>query len=134
MKNKMKIPQLENLKKQIEKRTALDNIAKKTNTQPYVVARAIFFEVAMTRWNYTYQVLGRYVNRDHATVINSRRNFSKYMEKLPHFAQAYNDIMGIANDMTNAELLAAHERIEELKRELQHEKTKEIPPTHLELF
>ena len=57
-----------------------DDIMGIKRDRPMVVARALFSYVARVHLNRTYTDIGRYLNRDHSTIIHLCKNYTDYIE------------------------------------------------------
>ena len=57
-----------------------DDIMGTKRDRPMVVARALFSYVARVHLNRTYTDIGRYLNRDHSTIIHLCKNYTDYIE------------------------------------------------------
>lgn len=56
------------------------DILSKTRKREVVIARQLFCYLTMTYYNYTLVQVGRFLNRDHSTVIHSVNAYTDYLQ------------------------------------------------------
>jgi len=59
------------IKKYIEREFGIKDISKKNKTRDYVYARAIYYQIAKDETGLSTPIIGKSMNRDHATVVYS---------------------------------------------------------------
>ena len=52
-----------------------------TRKREYTEARALFYLLARNLTHFTYQIIGQYVNKDHASVIYGFKNITHHLDK-----------------------------------------------------
>lgn len=128
------VPVLENLKKQIEELSGLDDIAKITNKTEYVICRAIFYNVAMMRTSFVIVFIAEYVNKDHATLLNAEKKFSEYMRCFPEYRKIYDYLSKNDESINPKKIEEANQTIFDLERKLKEIQQKNYKSTHKPLF
>ena len=117
-KSKPKVAKLEILKRRIEAAFGLPDISSEISTREYVVARAIFYQLACKETSYNISDIARYVNKDHTVLIHARKQFPMYMEDFQQYKEIYFGLTGKLTQVYNADLVKANDRIFELELEL----------------
>lgn len=84
MLTKSQISQLKQAQKVVELAFNIDYLLKKTRIEKYVVARAVFFSYCYNELRIVYLQLSEFTGYNHATIINSVKNFESYKKYFPY--------------------------------------------------
>ena len=57
------------------------DIKNQTRKRKYTEARALFYLLARNLTNFTYQIIGQYIGKDHASVIYGFKNITHHLDK-----------------------------------------------------
>lgn len=82
---------LETLQKVIEARLKID-LRKNTRKQEYIFARALFYALAYDGKRFTYSTIGKYMGKDHATIIHSIKNVLPQVLSQRKYNKLYNEL------------------------------------------
>ena len=80
---------LELLRKDIELRTGVKDITSESREKEYVIARAIFRKIASKDKKVSNSDIARFLKKDHATILHSKKLFGYYMRKNKPFKVIY---------------------------------------------
>lgn len=89
------------------------DIRKNKRTEMYVLARASYCKI-LRDLNHTYMGIGDSINKHHASVIHSYRNFLQYKQFFPSFINLHNKVLA---EFGNEEAKQYMESLEKLKQE-----------------
>ncbi len=93
------------------------DIKEKTRKQEYSDGRALFCLIVRKKTNFTYQCIGDYLNKNHATVMYAVKNTSNYLDKeiiaeaLKHF--------GLVKEMPRDTITYLQEKTNQLSEQLE---------------
>ncbi len=93
------------------------DIKENTRKTEYSDGRALFSLIVRKKTNFTYQCIGNYLNKNHATVIHSVKNVSNYLDKevvaeaLKHF--------GLVKEMPRDTIAYLQEKTKQLSEQLE---------------
>ena len=93
---------LETLQKVIESRLKIE-LNKKTRKQEYIFARALFYALAYDGTRFTYSSIGRYIGRDHATVLHSVKNVFPQIISQKRYKRLYDELRLLISDDVDQE-------------------------------
>ena len=78
------ISQLKQAQEVVELAFNIDFLFKKTRVEKYVVARSVFFSYCYNELIIVYLQLSEFTGYNHATIINSVKNFESYKKYYPY--------------------------------------------------
>jgi len=84
------------LKKLIEERLDL-KLMEHTRRADYVYARALFYGLAYNTQCYSLSTIGKYLGKDHATVLHSIKNVLPQVLKVEYYIKIYNELRVFIN-------------------------------------
>jgi hypothetical protein len=96
------------------------DIKEKTRKQEYSDGRALFCFIVRKKTNFTYQCIGDYLNKDHATVMYAVKVISHYLDKeviaeaLKHF--------NLVEEMPRDTIAYLQEKTKQLSEQLEQKK------------
>lgn len=93
------------------------DIKEKTRKTEYSDGRALFSLIVRKKTNLTYQCIGDYLNKNHATVMHSVKNVSHYLDK-EVIAEALNHF-GLKDEMPRDTIAYLQERTKQLSEQLE---------------
>ncbi len=93
------------------------DIKEKTRKTEYSDGRALFCLIVRRKTNFTYQCIGDYLNKNHATIIHSVKNVSHYLDK-EVIAKALNHF-GLKDEMPRDTIAYLQERTKQLSEQLE---------------
>jgi len=99
---------LETLQKVIESRLDL-NLNKNTRKKEYIFARALFYALAYDGKRFTYSVIGRYMGKDHATVLHSIKNVFPQVMFDNKYKSIYDELSLLVEDGIDEKTLITHQ-------------------------
>ena len=82
------IPELNFIKEVVEQVFNIEDISVKKQTNHYVQARSVYYQIARETTTYSTPIIGGLMNRDHATVLHSKKVFDSYKDD-PFFNTCY---------------------------------------------
>lgn len=103
MKNK-----LETLQKVIESRLEV-KLNKNTRKKEYIFARALFYGLAYDGKRCTYSTIGKYIGRDHATILHSIKNVFPQIMFDSNYKRLYDELSLIVEDSVDEKTLTTHQ-------------------------
>lgn len=103
MKNK-----LETLQKVIESRLEV-KLNKNTRKKEYIFARALFYALAYDGKRFTYSTIGKYMGKDHATVLHSIKNVFPQIMFDANYKRIYDELSLIVGDDVDERTLTTHQ-------------------------
>lgn len=123
---------LKQLKRRIEALTGLDDIAGPGRNREYVIARAIFYSLALKLKTYSADEIARFLGRDRTTLLYAIEKLEEYLELSPKMKEAYSQIdqNQFLGESRNIQL---EKEILRLKKELKQRSEKTVPKTHASL-
>jgi hypothetical protein len=93
------------------------DIKENTRKTEYSDGRALFSVIVRKKTNFTYQCIGDYLNKNHATIIHSVKNVSHYLDK-EVVAEALNHF-GLKDEMPRDTIAYLQERTKQLSEQLE---------------
>jgi len=93
------------------------DIKENTRKTEYSDGRALFSVIVRKKTNFTYQCIGDYLNKNHATIIHSVKNVSNYLDK-EVIAEALNHF-GLKDEMPRDTIAYLQERTKQLSEQLE---------------
>lgn len=134
MKNgeKLEIPELNKIKRKVERHTGIPDISLNRRNIEIVIARAIYYKIAI-QTTYSLTKIAGVVNRDNAVIFNALSKFNDYMRDYPGFRKAYKDISEDKDD-TDAIIEDLKDKIFALEKEIEERKFIGVKPTHRPLL
>lgn len=111
---------LKTIKETIEELYGL-SLDEKTRKRPNVEARGFFVKIAKDSLNVTYDQIGRFINKDHATAIHSKKtieNLLTYDSKIQLVYQTLLDSLNLeSTDLENFTVFELKRLVKNLIRE-----------------
>ena len=89
------------------------DIKRNKKSEMYVLARASYCKI-LRDLNYQYMDIGNRINKHHASIIHSYRNFSHYKQFFPSFINLHNKVL---SEFGSREAKEYMESLEKLKEE-----------------
>lgn len=114
MQNKLEI-----LQKVIESRLEI-KLNKNTRKKEYIFARALFYGLAYDGNRFTYSTIGKYMGKDHATILHSIKNVFPQIMFDNNYKRLYDELSLIIEDSVDEKTLRIHQNgIYNLYKEMQ---------------
>jgi len=88
------------------------DIRKNKRTEMYVLARASYCKI-LRDLNHTYMAIGGSINKHHASVIHSYKNFSHYKQFFPSFINLHNKVLAEFGNTDAKEYLLSLEKLKQ---------------------
>lgn len=99
---------LETLQKVIESRLDI-KLKKNTRKKEYIFARALFYALAYDGKRFTYTTIGKYMGKDHATVLHSIKNVFPQIMYNNKYKRVYDELSLIVGDGVDEKTLITHQ-------------------------
>lgn len=99
---------LETLQKVIESRLDI-KLKKNTRKKEYIFARALFYALAYDGKRFTYTTIGKYMGKDHATVLHSIKNVFPQIMFHNKYKSVYDELSLIVGDGIDEKTLITHQ-------------------------
>ena len=99
---------LETLQKVIESRLDI-KLNKNTRKKEYIFARALFYALAYDGKRFTYSTIGKYMGKDHATVLHSVKNVLPQIMFDEKYKRLYDELSLILVDSIDEKTLKIHQ-------------------------
>lgn len=110
---------LETLQKVIESRLEVQ-LNKNTRKKEYIFARALFYALAYDGKRFTYSTIGKYMGKDHATVLHSIKNVFPQIMFDSNYKRLYDELsLIVGNDVDERTLTTHQDGIYNLYQEMQ---------------
>lgn len=110
---------LETLQKVIESRLEVQ-LNKNTRKKEYIFARALFYALAYDGKRVTYSTIGKYIGRDHATILHSVKNVFPQIMFDENYKRLYDELSLILDDSVDENTSTTHQNgISRLYQEMQ---------------
>ena len=84
---------LTNLKELVEKEFKIQDISTKSRADLAVVARAVFFQIALRKYHFPPEKIGAVVKRDRTTVLHSKKQFPTYLKYFSQCKTVYDRVL-----------------------------------------
>ena len=75
-----------------------DHIATPCRKRELIIARAIFADIAYTKYRYTYAQIGRILHRDHSSVTHAVRTLANDCEQRPELKHLHRQVFNKTAD------------------------------------
>ena len=95
---------LETIKELVEIETGLKDIANKERTQEYVNARVIFYVLGKDKAKCSYTKLGKFLDKNHATVLHSYKVIYQQWKNQPQYFTKSLESLRTIEDMITKDL------------------------------
>lgn len=99
---------LETLQKVIESRLDI-KLNKNTRKKEYIFARALFYALAYDGRRFTYSSIGKYMGKDHATVLHSIKNVFPQIMFNNRYKRIYDELSLIVGEGVDEKTLITHQ-------------------------
>lgn len=99
---------LETLQKVIESRLDI-KLKKNTRKKEYIFARALFYALAYDGKRFTYTTIGKYMGKDHATVLHSIKNVFPQIMFHNKYKSVYDELSLIVGDGIDEKTIMTHQ-------------------------
>jgi len=99
---------LETLQKVIESRLDI-KLNKNTRKKEYIFARALFYALAYDGKRFTYSTIGKYMGKDHATVLHSIKNVFPQIMFNNRYKRIYDELSLIVGEGVDEKTLITHQ-------------------------
>lgn len=94
------------------------DIADKNRSNHYVDLRTLFYKIATDKTYATTKEIGAVVNRDHSTVVHSRKYYFDYIMSRDEIKEAYRSYFGLAIEASEAVIPVENEEVKLTENEM----------------
>jgi hypothetical protein len=113
---------LTKIKRRVQMDFDVDDLSISSRKIHNCVARAVYYEIAVRTTDLPLHVISKYIKRNHATLINGRKELEQYLQINFAYSHTFNQLCKEFNVATEAQIKALEEaeRILDIEHSIKH--------------